>query len=115
MGCVLDWFVRKVIGLTPLAPGYKRIKIDPQIRVCRKLQAAYESASGLITIKFEFQSDRRLMVINIPKAVTADIYLHYSNEQEKQKLLGKYSWGVLNEEESCMILSVGAGNYQLEY
>ena len=115
MGCVLDWFVRKVIGLNPLAPGYKRIKIDPQIRVCRKLQAAYESASGLITIKLEFQSDRRLMVINIPKAVTADIYLHYSNEQEKQKLLEKYSWGVLKEQESCMIYSVGAGNYQFEY
>lgn len=79
------------------------------------MQAAYESASGLITIKLDFQSDRRLIAINIPKAVTADIYLYYSNEQEKQKLLEKYSWGVLNERESCMICSVGAGNYQFEY
>lgn len=107
--------MRKVIGLNLLAPGYKRIKIDPQIRVCRKLQAAYESASGLITIKLEFRSDRSLMVINASKAVTADVYLHYSNEQEKQKLLEKYSWGVLNEQESCMIYSVGAGTYQFEY
>lgn len=37
-----------------------------------------------------------LVFINIPKAVTADIYFHYRNKQEeKRKLLEKYFWIVL--------------------
>lgn len=42
-----------------------------------------------------FGQELVLIFINIPKAVTADIYFHYRNEQEKQKLLEKYSWVVL--------------------
>lgn len=60
-----------------------------------------------------FGQELVLIFINIPKAVTADIYFHYRNEQEKQKLLEKYSWVVLNEQDSCIICSVGAGTYQI--
>lgn len=50
MGCVLDWFIRRVCGLNSLAPGYKQISLDRQIDLDLDFNLSFESVNGLIKI-----------------------------------------------------------------
>lgn len=71
MGCVLDWFVRKVVGLQAMAPGYQRVLIQPQVDVVKDFKVAYQTRHGQISVT---KQDHQLTV-SVPNAIEAEIQL----------------------------------------
>ena len=103
MGCVLDWFIRKVVGLKEVKPGFKEVEIKPQIKgVVDDFQMKYLSENGLFTIKllngkYEF---------TIPEGCKAIVYL-----PDAAGFLKKYP----EAKTQNTGISVKPGTYQWEY
>ena len=76
-GCVADWVVRYVGGLSPAAPGYEKVLITPHpvgdLRFC---QTSFESVHGPIRVDWERVEDGRLRVeVELPEGITAQAQL----------------------------------------
>lgn len=50
MGCVLDWFVRRVCGLRLLTPGGRRIAVNPDVDLSMDFELEYRTEYGKIRI-----------------------------------------------------------------
>lgn len=72
MGCVLDWFIRDVIGLNASTPGYKTIMIAPRVDLVDEFNLNFRSPQGLITIS---RHDGKLTVQS-PDGVLATLSLN---------------------------------------
>ena len=53
-GCVADWMVRHIGGLSPITPGYEEFCVAPhpvsELRFCR---TSYRSVQGIIRVDWE--------------------------------------------------------------
>lgn len=71
MGCILDWFIREVVGLNVVKPGFKEVKIAPKFKnLVNDFKMKFLSENGLFLIKlkdgkYEF---------TIPEGCTATVY-----------------------------------------
>jgi alpha-L-rhamnosidase len=76
-GCVGDWLVRHIGGLTPIEPGYRKFKVEPHN--CHKLKYAetqFESVYGEIKVKWEVQDEKNLLLqVKVPANTLAVISL----------------------------------------
>lgn len=103
MGCVLDWFMRKVVGLKEIKPGFQEVEIKPQIKgIVDDFQMKYLSENGLFTIKllngkYEF---------TIPEGCKAIV-----NLPDSAGFLKKYP----EAKTQNIGISVKSGTYQWEY
>ena len=50
MGCVLDWFVRRVCGLRLLTPGGRRIAVNPDVDLSMDFELEYRTEYGKVMI-----------------------------------------------------------------
>lgn len=71
MGCVLDWFIRDVVGLNAAAPGFKAITIAPKVAIVADFTVAFDSPQGKIAIKLH---DGQLTA-SVPAGVSAEFQL----------------------------------------
>lgn len=81
MGCVLDWFVRVVVGLTSTTPGYQTVTIAPRVAVVDEFTVNYQAASGEFKIKQTKQADKHHLAVKIPTGVTAKVILPQSKPE----------------------------------
>ena len=51
------WLSETVLGITPLEPGFKRVRIAPQLGRLRWAEGAYPTPLGPITVRHERQAD----------------------------------------------------------
>ncbi|KRN27585.1 alpha-l-rhamnosidase [Lactobacillus selangorensis] len=107
MGCVLDWFIRDVIGLTPTEPGYQTIMISPKVKLVDRFELTYQAVSGLIKISSEDTENGSLLHVTIPAGVTAEIILPYQDVQNVP--------AGATLEKQVYSLEVGAGDYDFPY
>ncbi|WP_233551566.1 MULTISPECIES: alpha-L-rhamnosidase C-terminal domain-containing protein [unclassified Lactobacillus] len=81
-GCVIDWFIRNVVGLNVIKPGYKELTINPKFKgIVNDFQMKYLSANGLFTIQLK----DGVYKFSIPKGCKATIY-----PPDTDKFLKKY-------------------------
>lgn len=52
MGCVLDWFIRDVVGLNVIKPGFREIRIEPKVKVVNDFKFKFNSPVGQIIITY---------------------------------------------------------------
>lgn len=72
----LNIIVRKLIGLSPLEPGFKRVKINPQPGTLENLSAKIPSPNGFFVVSFSNRKGKPFsMNVEIPSNTTAEIYL----------------------------------------
>jgi alpha-L-rhamnosidase len=73
-GCVGDWLVRHIGGLTPMEPGYRKFRVEPHYGgQLRHAETKYESVYGEIKVKWEIQVP--------PSQGTIEyIFLHFTNK-----------------------------------
>ena len=50
MGCVLDWFVRRVCGLRLLTPGGRMIAVNPDVDLSMDFELEYRTEYGKVRI-----------------------------------------------------------------
>jgi alpha-L-rhamnosidase len=90
-GCIGDWLVRHIGGLSPIEPGYKKFKVEPHHHHrLTDAETKYESTYGDITVKWELQDGNQMFLqVNVPTNTTAVISLK-DISYESLKTLEKY-------------------------
>ena len=105
---------RKLMGITPLAPGWKKIQLMPQIGSLQQAEIAMPTIRGTIKVSCTQSANHYNMEFNVPVTTTADLKLPVKTEKNvKVKLNGetikaKIKGGYLSME------GIGSGNYLLE-
>ncbi|MBM7653593.1 alpha-L-rhamnosidase [Neobacillus cucumis] len=121
-GCIGDWLVRHIGGLTPMEPGYSKFKVEPHI--CDRLTFAetqYESVYGEIKVKWEVQDGKNMILqVNIPANSLAVISLINISQDCIQELKNEvikmgYSDVQLYEEEKRLAFTAASGQINIKY
>ncbi|WP_255409647.1 alpha-L-rhamnosidase C-terminal domain-containing protein [Lactobacillus sp. ESL0225] len=100
MGCVLDWFIRNVVGLNVIKPGYKEVAINPKFKgIVNDFQMKYLSVNGLFTIQLR----NGIYKFSIPAGCKATIY-----PPDTDKFLKKYPQASVENTR----ITVKSGTYQ---
>ena len=74
---------RKLMGIEPIEPGFRKIRIKPQPATLRQAEIKVPSIRGDIFVSFENLPDEKFtMEVEIPANTTAEVWL--------PKLSGKY-------------------------
>ncbi|MDO4648802.1 MAG: family 78 glycoside hydrolase catalytic domain [Eubacteriales bacterium] len=93
-GSIGSWFYEKAAGISPLAPGYKKILIAPRLtKGITEYKASYDSAYGVIRSEMKYENGKLFFTVEIPANTTAVIRLPEKDEA----------------------LEVGSGIYEYEY
>lgn len=75
-GAVADWMHRRLAGLTALAPGYRRIRVEPLTTAgLRSVSIEYESPYGRIAVGWTSDTDGFELRVTVPNDVQAEIIL----------------------------------------
>ena len=84
MGCILDWFIREIIGLHAIQPGYKQILIQPRVNLLNDFDFSYQTPNGLI----------KLILHDIVYHVQADLEIKVEviRPDGKKIVKNNYSW-----------------------
>jgi alpha-L-rhamnosidase len=76
LGAVADWMHRRVAGLVPAAPGYRRILVRPRPGGgLTHASATHESPYGRIEVAWRRTADRLDVDVTIPPGVAAQVHL----------------------------------------
>ncbi len=85
-GSIGDWMYRKIAGIQPAAPGYKKILIHPLLtRGMTEVSAEYESVYGTIKSAWTCKNGKITVDVEIPANTTAELILP---EKEERMALG---------------------------
>ncbi|MDF2788205.1 MAG: alpha-L-rhamnosidase [Neobacillus sp.] len=121
-GCVGDWLVRHIGGLTSTAPGYKKFKVEPNY--CDQLKFAetlYESVYGEIKIKWEVQEEQDMFLqVNVPANTVATISLtnvspDYIQELKQHASEKGYEHTQYYQDENRFEFTVGSGQIEVSW
>ena len=98
-GSVMEFVVRRIVGVEPAEAGYKKVKIAPNpCKGLAEVKAEYQSASGKITAGYRQKDGKITFFAEIPEGVEAEIIL--PDEQPIAVKGGKYEfereWEELN-------------------
>lgn len=75
-GCVDDWMFRNINGIDFLEPGFKKIRIAPQMdKRIEWAERTYESEYGSIASRWEKKDGKLVLKVEIPCNTTAEILL----------------------------------------
>lgn len=79
-GAVADWLHRRVGGLAPAAPGWKRVVVRPLVTgQLSSARIAFESPYGRIENSWVVNGKRLLMELTIPYTVVAEVWVPGAN------------------------------------
>lgn len=93
-GSIGDWMYRKVAGLSPLEPGYKKFQIKPMfVKGIEECEVSYDSVYGKIVAKTACKAGKIHIHVEVPANTRAVIILPEKEER----------------------LEVGSGVYDYEY
>lgn len=121
-GCVGDWIVRHIGGVTPIEPGYKTFKIEPH--VCDRLKFAetqYESVYGEILVKWEVQEEQNMFLqVKVPANTAATISLTNVSPdciQELKQLASEKGYADVQyyQEENRFEFIIGSGQIEVKW
>ena len=74
LGAVADWMHRVLGGLTPVEPGYSRVRIAPQpIDGVDHAQTSFDSRHGRVAVSWHREGTVVHLVATVPEGVVAEI------------------------------------------
>ncbi|MCA0251244.1 MAG: glycoside hydrolase family 78 protein [Actinobacteria bacterium] len=75
-GCVDDWIFRRVAGLQPVEPGYRRSRIQPDLAAgFEKVGARHRTPYGELAVEWERAVDEVAVRIHVPHNTQAELVL----------------------------------------
>ncbi|MGV3763611.1 alpha-L-rhamnosidase-related protein [Parapedobacter sp.] len=107
---------RKVIGIEPAEPGFRRVTIMPQPAGLTWAKAKLPTIRGSIEAAFEQQRDGFMLVVSLPANMRGDIYLPIPAEVDKFTLLrdGVPTDGAVRSGNRVLLQNVGAGRHEFK-
>ncbi|GAB3740806.1 family 78 glycoside hydrolase catalytic domain [Microlunatus parietis] len=93
-GAVADWMHRRLAGLAPAEPGYRKITIAPIVPDGLDwCEASYDSGYGPIKVRWERSGAQVQLTASIPPGVTADVRLPDGTEHQVSH--GDHAWSAV--------------------
>lgn len=75
---------RKLMGIEPLEPGYRKVRIKPQPASLKQAEIQLPTIRGNIQVAFNNQLDESFELhVNIPPNMTAEVYLPFWDSNQK--------------------------------
>ena len=75
-GCVDDWMFRRIAGLQPVEPGYRRSRIEPDLDAAvDAVRAGHDTPHGLLSIDWHRSGDTVSVEVTVPHGTVADLVL----------------------------------------
>ena len=103
-GSVSRWFYEGILGITPVEPGFKRIRIEPQFGgKLTKAKGGYPTPQGEVCVHWKISNGHLEMFVTVPKNSVADVVLP-TVVAGSLKLDGEV-------QETSRIAGLGPGNY----
>jgi alpha-L-rhamnosidase len=82
-GCVGSFLYRYMMGIQPLAPGYKHIRIQPHpYPELKQAKCSYDSGYGAIISAWSYQSHSLRIEVTIPANTTGELILPNSQQYQ---------------------------------
>ena len=76
-GVVMEFIYRRIVGIEPLKPGFKEVKIIPSyVSGVNSVKGEYQSVNGRIASGYKVINSKIQYDISIPNGIKANIYLH---------------------------------------
>ena len=74
LGAVADWMHREVGGLAPLEPGYRRIRVAPQVgHGIDWAGTSLRTPHGMAAVRWERVDDAMTLEVTVPTGTTAEV------------------------------------------
>lgn len=104
---------RKLMGIEPLEPGFRKIRIKPQPSSLRQAEIKHPTVRGEVGVSFENDPGKSFVLkVTIPANSTADVYLPYWSKSQKVRMNGE-NVSFVAEGAYAVIKNVGSGNHEL--
>ncbi|WP_352422844.1 family 78 glycoside hydrolase catalytic domain [Proteiniphilum sp.] len=118
-GSVNEWFYQSILGINPLSPGFKTIKIKPGFpHGLTWASGHYQSAYGVIGSKWSIQNGNLNLDVEIPVNTMAEIWLplKYGKVIHENGSKINRSKRILDfrTETTHIVVSVGSGIYHFQ-
>ena len=98
-GSVVEWIWRYAAGIEPAEPGFRRVKLHPvPDRRLGRLDAVYNSASGVYEVHWGYDSDKISVNIIIPDGCEAELTL--ANGERHALIGGRYDFDYKEDRKS---------------
>ncbi|GHT45041.1 hypothetical protein AGMMS49965_21650 [Bacteroidia bacterium] len=104
---------RKLMGIEPLEPGFKKIRIKPQPATLRQAEIKVPSIRGDIYVAFDNQPGERFVLkVEIPANTTAEIWLPRLAKNYRLKIDGVSRKGIATG--NFVKVEIGSGKHVFE-
>jgi len=105
---------RKLIGITPSAPGFRQVTIKPQPSGLAWAKAKLPTISGPVEVGFDCRQSDFMLTVSLPANVTADVYLPLP--ENAKNFTVSQNGKVTSEAEKAgnyvLVKNVGAGKHE---
>tara|TARA_R110001592_G_scaffold171563_2_gene409959 strand:- start:173 stop:1492 length:1320 start_codon:yes stop_codon:yes gene_type:complete len=105
-GIVSQWYYEYLLGIRPLAPGFKRIVIQPRIEAVQWAKGSYNSMYGPIRCEWS-KEGTFTMTVEIPANTTARIIPPVPSDVDDSTGVHTFV-----DDDGRTVYDVGAGSYQ---
>jgi len=122
LGSVGEWYYEHLGGITPVEPGFRRIRIAPEMPLgLERASAELESPYGVISCAWMREKDRITVEVRVPANTQAEVHLPGGSaiREGNVLLVGDGSAGavvpgiqILSVDPEAVVLDVGAGRYR---
>src|SRR5690606_32692565 len=105
---------RKLIGITPAEPGFRRVSIKPQPSGLAWAKAKLPTISGPIEVGFDQQQTDFVLTVSLPANVRADVYLPLPEQQKDFRVWqdGAVTTAGVKAGEYVLLKNVGSGVHE---
>jgi len=120
-GAIGDWLYRIVSGIDLAAPGYKKIRIQPEFgEYFSWAKSSFESVHGTIAVSWNREKNGMVdLTVTIPPNTTAEVIIPVKNHNQivESSLQLEYISGLIHVESTGtkQSLLLGSGSYQFSF
>jgi len=125
LGSVDTWFYKHLVGIQPIEPGWKKIKIKPFFPDDMKFAtASIESLYGIISVSWEKYEKNLKIIISIPVNSEGELWIKMDNKKltvfESEEIIWKENGvngdvdgiNTIFKNKNYLIIHFGSGNYR---
>ena len=109
-GTIDEWFYKYLAGIRPAAPGYERVRIQPETSGLRSARASVETVRGTVSSSWIKIPGGLRLTVGIPANATAEVCVPAESKEEVRTAPSGARF--VRMEDGCALFEVGSGDYE---
>ncbi|QYJ14959.1 Alpha-L-rhamnosidase [Rubrobacter xylanophilus DSM 9941] len=108
-GTIDQWFYKYLAGIRPAAPGYERVRIQPETDVLRSVRASVETVRGTVSSSWTRAAGLLRLTVRIPANATGEVCVPAEGREQVEVVPDGARF--VRVEDGCALFEVGSGSY----